>query len=149
MIGLWVAVRPLVDSIPLSVLLAILCFGAAVWLVVLRPRKKDAPAPQTRSSVSAPCNPPTELPPKGPFVVGRLYRAKKTVAGPYSSFREGQLLRYLCWGFVPYDEMTCFNFSDEEGKRVYWSVYDKDPIDQWEELFEEVKEMPSRATEPA
>jgi hypothetical protein len=76
-----------------------------------------------------------------PFVVGRSYRVKKTVNNRDFSVSEGQVLRYLCLGYVPYDGLSYFNFVDEQGRRLYWGLYDDEPIDKWREMFEECDEL--------
>lgn len=144
-IALWAVARPLVDSVPASVVLAIVLIGVASWYALRRQKKG---APETVQVTHGVYDAAAPLPPKGPFTVGRLYRVRKTFGDElHGAFREGQLLRYLCWGFVPYDELTCYNFASEQGKRVYWSVYDRDPIDRWTEYFEELKEEPNNSPE--
>ena len=75
-----------------------------------------------------------------PFIVGRSYRVKKTVSDYFSRVEEGQILSYLCRGFAVYDAMWCFNFLDSKGERLYWCVHESEPVDNWREIFDEVKE---------
>jgi hypothetical protein len=147
MIGLSAAVRQFIYSVSLSVVLIALCVGIAAWYVFLRPRRKPRAAMPSGGSGARAYDSQADLPPKGPFVVGRLYRARKTVADRGSSIREGQVLRYLCWGFVPYDELTCYNFTDEQCQRVYWCVYGDEPAERWKEVFEETDERQNQRSE--
>ncbi len=72
-----------------------------------------------------------------PFRRGARYRVKRTVKGyPEGELREGEILRYVRDGYIPYDSTTGYLFEDDAGRPRTWGLHDDEDLVSWRQTFE-------------
>ena len=74
-----------------------------------------------------------------PFVVGRGYRVRRDFKALRDSFTAENVLTYESDAYSRHDSQTGYVFSKAgtEQKRI-WDLHDKDDLEHWRELFEEI-----------
>lgn len=135
----WYLLRSEDDSTLRRVMLFVAAFVPAAALLLWDPpelgvfRRRFLGARAKKVFVEAKPNP------RDPFEVRRRYKVRKSAGGvPESSVRAGQVLCYIGRARVSYDRLISFNFLDENGDTVFWSLRDHEPTETWRQYFEEL-----------
>lgn len=136
----WFLIRSEDDSLVERIVLLAVAFGSTCALVLWKPpeygifRERHLSARARKVFVPAkPCR-------RDPFVVLQRYRVRKSLEGvPETSIKNGQVLCYIGRAYIPYDRLTSFNFLDEAGETVFWSLRDSEPVETWRNVFDEIE----------
>jgi len=78
-------------------------------------------------------------PRQSPFVAGRRYRVRRAFKALRDTFAAGEELTYDSDAYILYDGLTGYFFSQPgTARRRSWDISDRDDLEIWRELFEEI-----------